>query len=52
VEIDGVARVEEMRDSWRRGTEELGRLNEGIGGTVEKMERARKAVWVVQEKET
>ncbi|KAK6439966.1 hypothetical protein LTR95_003811 [Oleoguttula sp. CCFEE 5521] len=41
LEVGEVERLEEVKGTWERGTEELGELRGRLGGTVEKMERAR-----------
>lgn len=42
-------RTDEMQASWMRGREELEQVKSGIGGTIEKMEKAKRAVEVVRE---
>ena len=43
-------RQEEMQRAFRRGVEDLAAVKTGMGGTVAKLERAREAVKVVEEK--
>lgn len=50
VGVGEVKRVEEMQGTWQRGNEDLKRLNEGMSGTVGKLEKAQRAVEVVGEK--
>lgn len=50
VEVGGLERVEEMQSTWQKGNESLAALKAGLGGTVAKMEKAQKAVEVVEEK--
>lgn len=48
VDVGRVERVEEMQGTWQRGREELAGLKAGMVGTVERMERAQRAVEVVE----
>lgn len=48
VDVGRVERVEEMQGTWQRGREELAGLKAGMEGTVERMERAQRAVEVVE----
>lgn len=50
VEVGDVARVEEMQSTWQRGAEDLSALKMGLGETVARMERAERAVGVLEEK--
>lgn len=50
VEVGDAERVEEMKGTWEKGNENLAALKAGLGGTVQRMERAQKAVEVVEEK--
>ncbi|KAK5718828.1 hypothetical protein LTR17_015593 [Elasticomyces elasticus] len=45
-----IDRVDEMQSTWQNGSEELLALKSGLGGTVARLEKAQKAVDVVQEK--
>lgn len=53
VNVDVVGRgerVEEMQSTWQMGNERLAALKSGLGGTVARMEKAKKAVEVVEER--
>lgn len=50
MDVGEVERVDEMQSTWQRGAEDLAGLKGGLGETVEKMEKARRAVEVVGEK--
>ena len=50
IDVGEVERLDEMQVSWQKGTENLNTLKSGLGSTVAKMERARKAVDYVEEK--
>ncbi|EME80868.1 uncharacterized protein MYCFIDRAFT_46462 [Pseudocercospora fijiensis CIRAD86] len=51
VDVGEVKRVEEVQASWVRGKEELEVVKSGIKGTVQKMEKAKRAVEVVEEQQ-
>ena len=48
LDVGEVERLDEVQGTWIRGTEELVDLKARMGGTVAKMERARKAVEFVE----
>ncbi|KAF2206376.1 hypothetical protein CERZMDRAFT_115745 [Cercospora zeae-maydis SCOH1-5] len=50
VSVGEVKRVEEIQGTWQRGNEDLAKLKESMEGTVGRLEKAQKAVGVVQEK--
>ncbi|KAK4498429.1 hypothetical protein PRZ48_011087 [Zasmidium cellare] len=50
MDVGEVERVDEMQGTWQRGAEDLARLKEGLGETVGRMEKARRAVDVVGER--
>lgn len=50
VDVDEMARLDEMQRSWQRGMEGLVVLKSGLGSTVAKMERAQKAVDEIESK--
>ncbi|KAI7550505.1 hypothetical protein KC331_g3131 [Hortaea werneckii] len=50
MEIDGTERLDEMQSAWTKGTEQLQELRTGLGSTVARMEKAEKAVGVLEEK--
>ncbi|KAI6807490.1 hypothetical protein KC332_g11936 [Hortaea werneckii] len=50
MEIGGVERLDEMQSAWSKGTEQLQELRTGLGSTVARMEKAEKAVGVLEEK--
>lgn len=50
MEVGEVERVDEMQSTWQRGAEDLAGLKGGLGETVEKMEKAKRAVEVVGDK--
>ena len=49
LDVGGVERLDEVQGTWRRGTEQLEELKGKVGGTVARMERARRAVEFVEE---
>ena len=51
LDVGEIERLDEVQGSWAKGTEELGELKTRLGGTVAKMERAKKAVDFVEGKE-
>lgn len=44
-------RLGEVQGTWQRGTEELEELKGRVGGTVARMERAKRAVELVEGRE-
>lgn len=50
MDVGEIQRADEMQNTWQRGAEDLAGLKGGLGETVEKMEKARRAVEVVGEK--
>ena len=48
VDVGDVQRLDEMQSTMQRGTDDLMALKYGMGGTVAKMEKAQKAVDVVE----
>lgn len=51
LDVGEVERLEEVRGTWQRGMEELEELKGRVGGTVERLERARRAVEFVEGRE-
>lgn len=51
LDVGDVERLGEVQGTWQRGTEELEELKGRVGGTVARMERARKAVEFVEGRE-
>ncbi|RMY42274.1 hypothetical protein D0864_16132 [Hortaea werneckii] len=50
MEIGEMERLDEMQNAWTKGTEQLQELRTGLGSTVARMEKAEKAVGVLEEK--
>lgn len=50
MEIEEIERLDEMQSAWTKGTEQLQELRTGLGSTVARMEKAEKAVGVLEEK--
>ncbi|KAI7640360.1 hypothetical protein KC318_g22219, partial [Hortaea werneckii] len=50
MEIEEMERLDEMQNAWTKGTEQLQELRTGLGSTVARMEKAEKAVGVLEEK--
>ncbi|GAB1740272.1 hypothetical protein NU219Hw_g5388t1 [Hortaea werneckii] len=50
MEIEEMERLDEMQSAWTKGTEQLQELRTGLGSTVARMEKAEKAVGVLEEK--
>ncbi|KAI7284677.1 hypothetical protein KC345_g2139 [Hortaea werneckii] len=50
MEIGEMERLDEMHSAWTKGTEQLQELRTGLGSTVARMEKAEKAVGVLEEK--
>ena len=50
IDIGDVERVEEMQFTWTKGSEQLLALKTGLGSTVARMEKAQRAVDVLEEK--
>ena len=50
MEIGEMERLDEMQSAWSKGTEQLQELRTGLGSTVARMEKAEKAVGVLEEK--
>ncbi|KAI7141741.1 hypothetical protein KC343_g14873 [Hortaea werneckii] len=50
MEIGEMERLDEMQSAWTKGTEQLQELKTGLGSTVARMEKAEKAVGVLEEK--
>ncbi|KAK1811336.1 hypothetical protein LTR12_014278 [Friedmanniomyces endolithicus] len=50
IELGHVERVDEMQFTWQKGSEELLALKSGLGSTVARLEKAQKAVEVVEGK--
>jgi kinetochor protein Mis14/NSL1 len=50
MEVGEVERMEEVQGSWQKGSEKVAALKTGMGSTVARIEKARKAVEVVGEK--
>lgn len=48
VGVEGWERGQDMREAWRSGEEGLGQLTKGLGGTVERLEKAGRAMEVVE----
>ncbi|KAK1054016.1 hypothetical protein LTS16_001047 [Friedmanniomyces endolithicus] len=48
IDLGHVERVNEMQQTWQQGSEELLALKSGLGGTVARLEKAQKAVEVVE----
>ena len=48
LDIGEAERVDEMETTWQKGSDELLALKTGLGGTVARMEKAQKAVNVVE----
>ncbi|KAI7171145.1 hypothetical protein D0869_10698 [Hortaea werneckii] len=51
MEIEEMERLDEMQNAWTKGTEQLQELRTGLGSTVARMEKAEKAVGVLEEKQ-
>lgn len=51
LDLGNTARLGEMEETWQQGTEELEELKWTIGRTVAKMERAKRSVDFVEERE-
>ncbi len=47
-DLGHVERVDEMQSTWQKGSEELLALKSGLGSTVARLEKAQKAVEVVE----
>ncbi|KAI7164769.1 hypothetical protein KC349_g415 [Hortaea werneckii] len=50
MEIGEMDRLDEMQTAWTKGTEQLQELRTGLGSTVARMEKAEKAVGILEEK--
>ena len=50
MEIPPMERVGETHRTWQKGTEDLSGLKTNLGGTVARLERAQKAMEVIDEK--
>lgn len=50
VEISKMERLDEVRSTWQKGSEDLVMLRTGLGGTVARLEKAQNAVEVVEER--
>ncbi|KAK0864245.1 hypothetical protein LTS02_006069 [Friedmanniomyces endolithicus] len=50
IDLGHVERVDEMQVTWQKGSEELLALKSGLGSTVARLEKAQKAVEVVEGK--
>ncbi|KAK4548811.1 hypothetical protein LTR36_008584 [Oleoguttula mirabilis] len=50
VDIGEMERLDELQNTWSKGSDQLLALKSGLGGTVARMEKAQKAVAVVEEK--
>ncbi|KAI6883028.1 hypothetical protein KC363_g4964 [Hortaea werneckii] len=50
MEIEELERLDEMQNAWTKGTEQLQELRTGLGSTVARMEKAEKAVGVLEER--
>lgn len=50
VDIGEMERLDEMQQTWSKGSDQLLALKTGLGSTVARMEKAQKAVGVVEEK--
>lgn len=50
IDIGEMERLDEMQDTWSKGSDQLLALKSGLGSTVARMEKAQKAVGVVEEK--
>jgi kinetochor protein Mis14/NSL1 len=48
LDVGDVERLGEIEGTWQRGTEELEDLKGKVGGTVARMERAKRAVEFVE----
>lgn len=51
LDVGEIGRLGEVQGTWQRGTEELEELKDRVGGTVAKMERAKRAVDFVEGRE-
>lgn len=51
LDLGEMERLGEMQGTWQRGTEELEELKGRVGGTVARMERAKRAVEFVEDGE-
>lgn len=51
LDVGDVERLGEVQGTWQRGTEELEELKGRVGGTVARMEKARRAVDFVEGRE-
>jgi len=50
MEIEDMERLDEMQNAWTKGTEQLQELRTGLGSTVARMQKAEKAVGVLEER--
>jgi len=50
VDIGEIERLDEMQNTWSKGTDQLLELKASLGSTVARMEKAQKAVGVLEEK--
>lgn len=50
IDVGETERLDEMQNTWSKGSDQLLALKSGLGSTVAKMEKAQKAVGVVEEK--
>lgn len=50
MDLGEIHRSEEMQNMWARSSEQLQELRDGLGNTVARMEKAQKAVGVLEEK--
>ena len=50
VDVGEMERLDEMQNTWLKGTDQLLELKAGLGSTVARMEKAQKAVGVLEEK--
>ena len=48
LDVGDVERLDEVQGTWQRGTEQLEDLKGKVGGTVARMERAKRAVEFVE----
>ena len=48
MDIEATERLDEIQATWQNGSDNLVSLKSGLGGTVAKMERAQKAVGVLE----
>lgn len=51
LDVGDMERLGEVQGTWQRGTEELEELKGRVGGTVARMERAKRAVELVEGRE-